>query len=87
MNPCFCCGRLYPGLNWTIPDEDWIAIAGRLDAGEMCPWCADKRLGDAGLSVKAKVSLSLDHFDAFRMDVLADLERLDARIKSGGVNR
>lgn len=81
MNPCFCCGRHYPGLNWTIPDEDWIAIAGRLDAGEMCPWCADRRLVAAGRVARAQVSLSLDGFNALNMAVIAGLEALDGRIQ------
>lgn len=79
-NECIDCGRHFPGLNWVIDDDTWRAIAGRLDAGELCPWCADSRLTARGIQARARVSLALDSFNAFSLAVLGELEALDRRI-------
>lgn len=79
-NACFSCGQHFPGLNWFIPDAQWKAIAGPLNAGELCPWCADTRLRAAGITVKPKISLSLPNFDALNFGVIAELEALDSRV-------
>lgn len=80
MNPCISCGRHFPGLTFVIPDEDWKAIAGRLDAGELCPWCADERLRAAGRTVQTQVSLSLANLNALNWRVIGQLEALDQRV-------
>ena len=79
MNACIDCGRHFPGLDWFVPDEVWTAIAGRLDAGELCPWCADVRMKKVGVTARPLVSLALGNFDAFNYGVLAELELLDHR--------
>lgn len=81
-NPCIQCGRHFPGLNWVIDDAAWIAIAGKLSAGELCPWCADERMQKAGVTARATLSISLPAFNAFNMRTFGELEALDSRVQA-----
>jgi len=80
LNPCIECGNHFPGLGWFIPDEAWLAIAPSLGAGELCPWCADKRLAALDLHVRAFVHLDLGHFHGYDRDVLREQEALARRM-------
>lgn len=79
-NPCITCGVKYEGLGWFIPDEAWLQIAPTLDAGEMCPWCADKALAAAGVHCRAHVHLDLSHFHGYDQHVLREQEALARRM-------
>lgn len=75
------CKRSYPGLWFVVPDAVWRAVVGRLDAGEMCPWCLNGRLAAAGLEVRlGGISLDLSHLHALNLSVINALEALDGRL-------
>lgn len=80
MNPCIDCNQKFEGLWWFIPDEAWLSIADTLDAGELCPWCANKRLSEKGIFANAIVSLGLTHFQGSNWKVMEEFEKLDGRI-------